>query len=156
MTHLPPIPDAASAPYPPHPAPIPEAQKLATAAAETAAARKAEAEAAAELRLKRAAQVGMGIGTALLVGAAAWGLRLYSRRKPAAASGRPAPRPADKARRGKQDRARVAAGQPYEVSYFARKHGLSVTEARAIIKEAGPSRTDANRLAQARKGGAAA
>ena len=53
--------------------------------------------------------------------------------------------------RKSSDPARVAAGEPYEVSYFARKHGLSTTEARAIIKEAGPSRAKANQLVKDRK-----
>lgn len=39
-----------------------------------------------------------------------------------------------------QDRKLVAATQPYEVAYFAKKHGLTIPEARAIIKAHGPAR----------------
>jgi hypothetical protein len=46
----------------------------------------------------------------------------------------------DKSNQGAQDRARVSAEQPYEVAYFARKHGLSQEQARDIIKKHGPSR----------------
>ena len=148
MTHLPPIPDAASAPYPPHPAPIPEAQKLATARAEAAAAQKREAD---ERQQRVTAAIGTGLGTALLFGAAAWGLRTYLRRKPAAqASAKPRRGSDDKSKRGSRDRSRVAAGEQYEVSYFARKHGISAKDARAIIKEAGNDRKAANELAKAR------
>ena len=152
MTHLPPIPDAASAPYPPHPAPIPEERKLATAQAEQAAADTARREREAEQQHRRATAIGTGLGAALLVGAAAWGLRAYLRRKPAAPARSRATRGGgDKSNRGAQDRARVAAGQPYEVSYFARKHGISAADARAIIKQAGNDRPAANTLAAARK-----
>jgi len=44
----------------------------------------------------------------------------------------------------------VAAGEPYEVKYFARKHGLSADEARDIIKAAGSDRKKANKLAESR------
>jgi hypothetical protein len=54
----------------------------------------------------------------------------------------------DKSKRGGQDRSRVAGGQQYEVAYFARKHGLSMEEARRIIAEAGPSRDKADALAE--------
>jgi hypothetical protein len=36
----------------------------------------------------------------------------------------------DKSNRGAQDRARGSGEQPYEVAYFAKKHGIS--EARAL------------------------
>lgn len=48
--------------------------------------------------------------------------------------------PDDKSNQGGQDRARVSAEQPYEVAYFAQKHGLSQEKAREIIKQHGPSR----------------
>jgi hypothetical protein len=41
---------------------------------------------------------------------------------------------------GAQDRARVSAEEPYEVQYFAHKHGISMEKARDIIREHGPSR----------------
>lgn len=39
-----------------------------------------------------------------------------------------------------RDRKRVAAEQAYEVSYFARKHGLSTKQARTLIQEVGNDR----------------
>jgi Protein of unknown function (DUF3606) len=54
----------------------------------------------------------------------------------------------DKSKRGGADRRRVARGQAYEVSYFARKHGLTAGQARKIIEQAGGSRERANRLAE--------
>jgi hypothetical protein len=56
----------------------------------------------------------------------------------------------DKRKRGAADRRRVAAGEPYEVSYFARKHGLSKDEALKIIKKAKGNRAKANALAEGR------
>ncbi len=152
MTHLPPLPDAASAPYPPHPAPIPEEQKdAARELAERQAADVAGLE-ASEARRKRAVlMIGVGLGSTVLVGATALGVRLYAR---FARSARPTPRQRasgdDKRKRGGPDRARVAAGEPYEVRYFARKHGISAAVAREIITEAGPDRKAANALALAR------
>jgi hypothetical protein len=46
------------------------------------------------------------------------------------------------------DRRRVAKGEAYEVSYFARKHGLTAGQTREIIGKAGGSREKANRLAE--------
>jgi len=46
----------------------------------------------------------------------------------------------DKTNVGAQDRARVSAEEPYEVAYFAKKHGLSTEKAREIIEKHGPSR----------------
>lgn len=54
----------------------------------------------------------------------------------------------DKKNRGKQDRALVAAGQEYEVDYFARKHGLDLDAARRIIQEHGPSRRACDKAAR--------
>ncbi|AUX78436.1 DUF3606 domain-containing protein [Sinorhizobium fredii] len=47
-----------------------------------------------------------------------------------------------------RDRGRVAAEQPYELSYFKRKHKLTEEQARKIIKDAGNSREKANALAE--------
>lgn len=155
MTHLPPLPDAASAPYPPHPAPISEEQK--EAAKELAARQAADAAHLEqnEARRKRTAlMIGIGFGSTVLVGAAAFGLRLYSRlERPTRASPRLHKRESgdNKRKRGGPDRARVAAGEPYEVRYFARKHGISSAVAREIITEAGSDRAAANALALARK-----
>jgi hypothetical protein len=41
---------------------------------------------------------------------------------------------------GGQDRSRVSASEPYEVEYFAKKHGISQQQAREIIEKHGPSR----------------
>lgn len=57
----------------------------------------------------------------------------------------------DKSKRGAQDRSRVAANEPYEVNYFARKHGITAGQAREIIQQAGPDRKAANALAERRK-----
>ena len=46
----------------------------------------------------------------------------------------------DKANRGGADRRRVAGGEVYEVGYFAKKQGISVAQAEALIKEHGNSR----------------
>jgi hypothetical protein len=54
----------------------------------------------------------------------------------------------NKTKRGGGDRRRIAAGQPYEVSYFRRKHGLSLEDARRIIERTGGDREKANAEAQ--------
>jgi len=56
-----------------------------------------------------------------------------------------------KSKRGAADRRRIARGQAYEVSYFARKHGLTAEQARKIIQQAGGSREKANRLAEKKR-----
>jgi len=56
--------------------------------------------------------------------------------------------PDNKSDRGPQDRARVSGEEQYEVSYFAKKHGISAEEARRIIAQAGPSREKADSLAK--------
>jgi hypothetical protein len=57
----------------------------------------------------------------------------------------------DKSKRGGPDRRRVAGGQAYEVSYFARKHNITAEQAREVIAQAGPSRDKANQPAARRK-----
>lgn len=57
----------------------------------------------------------------------------------------------DKTKRGGPDRGRVSAEEPYEVAYFAEKHGLTQEEARRIIAQAGPSRADADAAAEQAK-----
>jgi Protein of unknown function (DUF3606) len=60
--------------------------------------------------------------------------------------------PKTKTKRGRAaDRRRIASGQPYEVNYFARKHGLTAAEAREIIKQARGNREKANQLAEKKK-----
>jgi hypothetical protein len=43
----------------------------------------------------------------------------------------------DKSKRGSADRGKVAGSQPYEVAYFAKKHGITQAQARALIKKHG-------------------
>jgi hypothetical protein len=50
----------------------------------------------------------------------------------------------DKTNRNGADRGRVAGGEEYEVGYFARKHGISVSQAEELIKEHGNSREKLN------------
>ena len=50
----------------------------------------------------------------------------------------------DKSKRGASDRRRIAANEPYEVGYFARKHGISRQKAEAIINKTGGNREKAN------------
>ena len=59
--------------------------------------------------------------------------------------------PDDKSQRGGPDRGRVSAEEPYEVAYFAKKHGLAAEEARQIIASAGPSREKADAAAERAK-----
>jgi len=53
----------------------------------------------------------------------------------------------DKSKRGAGDRARVAAGEGYEVSYFDRKHDLTRQQAEDLIKKVGNSRKNLNEAA---------
>ena len=46
--------------------------------------------------------------------------------------------------RGQRDRSRVAAGQGYELGYFARKHGISRDQARQLIARVGNDRAKVN------------
>lgn len=54
----------------------------------------------------------------------------------------------DKSKRGKQDRDRVSASEPYEVNYFAKKHGLTKDQALKIIKDTKGNRDKANAAAE--------
>lgn len=54
---------------------------------------------------------------------------------------------ADNKKEVKLDRKKVAAEQPYELSYFKRKHGLTTEDAVKIIKQAKNNRQKANELA---------
>ena len=58
----------------------------------------------------------------------------------------------DRSNRGGRDRNRVAAGQGYELGYFARKHGLSRDEARSLIERIGNDRAKLNAAAERMKG----
>lgn len=51
-----------------------------------------------------------------------------------------------------RDRSRVAAGQGYELGYFARKHGLSRAQAKSLIERVGNDRAKLNAAAEKMKG----
>ena len=51
----------------------------------------------------------------------------------------------DKRKRGKPDRRLVASNEGYEVSYFARKHGITAEETRKLIKKVGNNREKLDR-----------
>jgi hypothetical protein len=57
-----------------------------------------------------------------------------------------------KTNRGGRDRSRVAAGQGYELSYFARKHGISRDQAKQLIAKVGNDRAKLNAAAEKLKG----
>lgn len=139
MTHQPPIPDAATSPYPLHPEPVQGGQPALPPVQEAGPAPKTEGVSTTML----------GVGAAIGIGAAAAVGLIYARRSRKAPAKPKAKTSGDnKAKRGKPDRSRVAAGEPYEVAYFARKHKISAAEARAILKEAGADRDAANALAK--------
>jgi hypothetical protein len=48
----------------------------------------------------------------------------------------------DTTNRGEPDRSRVAAGEGYEVEYFARKHGITAEQARELIARIGNDRDE--------------
>jgi hypothetical protein len=56
--------------------------------------------------------------------------------------------PDNKRNRGGRDRSRVAAGQGYELGYFARKHGISRDQARSLIARIGNDRAKLNAAAE--------
>ena len=49
---------------------------------------------------------------------------------------------------GTRDRSRVAGGEPYEVEYFARKHGITAEQARELIRQHGNNREVLDREAE--------
>ena len=58
----------------------------------------------------------------------------------------------DLANAGQRDRDRVSGDQPYEVEYFARKHGLTMEQARELIARVGNDRSKLDAAAEAMKG----
>ena len=46
----------------------------------------------------------------------------------------------NKSKRGNPDRSRVAASEPYEIDYLARKTGMPSALVRKIVEQVGPSR----------------
>ena len=59
--------------------------------------------------------------------------------------------PDDKSKRGSADRNKVAAGESYELAFFASKHGLSKDEARELIAKVGNDRAALDKAADALK-----
>lgn len=57
----------------------------------------------------------------------------------------------NKKARGKADRSKVAKGESYEVAYFARKHGITAAETRALIDKVGNDREKLNKAAEKMK-----
>ncbi len=54
----------------------------------------------------------------------------------------------NKSKRGGQDRRRVSGSEGYEVSYFARKHGITREQAQSLIKKVGNDRAELNAAAE--------
>lgn len=54
----------------------------------------------------------------------------------------------NKSERGGADRRQVAGGEGYEVSYFARKHGITRDQAESLIQRVGNDREKLNAAAQ--------
>jgi len=54
----------------------------------------------------------------------------------------------DKTEQGAQDRSRVAGDEPYEVEYFASKHGLTRGQVRDLIKRVGNDRAKLDKAAE--------
>lgn len=54
----------------------------------------------------------------------------------------------DKSKRGGRDRATVAAEEPYEVRYFAKKHGITQEQAQKLIDKIGGNRAKLNAEAE--------
>jgi len=54
----------------------------------------------------------------------------------------------DKSNTGGGDRALVAGDQRYEVEYFAQRHGISVEQARELIRRHGSDRETLDRAAR--------
>ena len=53
---------------------------------------------------------------------------------------------------GERDRNRVSGGEGYEVEYFARKHGLTMEQARELIARVGNDRSKLDAAAESMKG----
>lgn len=58
----------------------------------------------------------------------------------------------DKSNVGRQDRARVAGGEDYEVRHFAEANGISIEQAEQLIARHGNNRDELERAAQQMKG----
>lgn len=53
---------------------------------------------------------------------------------------------------GERDRDRVSGGEEYELDHFARKHGLTIDQARELIERVGNDRAKLDAAAEAMKG----
>jgi len=58
----------------------------------------------------------------------------------------------DKTKQDGRDRSRVSGSEPYEVEYFAEKHGLNAEQARELIAEHGNDRERLDAAAEKIKG----
>lgn len=54
----------------------------------------------------------------------------------------------NKSKRGAADRRQIAAGEGYEVNYFAKKHGISKDQAQKLIAKVGANREKLNAAAE--------
>jgi len=54
----------------------------------------------------------------------------------------------DKTKRGASDRKKVNKNEGYEVRYFAKKHGITVEQAKALIEKHGNDRATLNKAAE--------
>lgn len=54
----------------------------------------------------------------------------------------------DKMKTDGRDRSRVSGSEPYEVEYFAQKHGLSAEQARGLIADIGNDRDKLDEAAE--------
>ena len=54
----------------------------------------------------------------------------------------------DESNVGEPDRSRVSGSEPYEVSYFAQKHGISSEQARDLIARIGNNREELDAAAE--------
>lgn len=54
----------------------------------------------------------------------------------------------DKTKQGQQDRSRAAGNEPYEVEYFASRHGLTQAQARDLIAQVGNDRAKLDEAAE--------
>jgi hypothetical protein len=170
MTQKPPLPAAAQTPFPLHPVPHEANGKPAFFASDTPASDTATERYTLADRLSLpealsnnviAIGAAIGLGVAALAGALFYRGRVKPEAKPTRRSRTAAKSPAKPSRsRAAKTTPPAKAASPikgsaadgaYDVSYFARKHGLSPDEARAILAEAGADRTRANTLAKSRK-----
>jgi len=54
----------------------------------------------------------------------------------------------DKTNRGAADRRKVSKSEPYELKYFAKKHGITVEQATALINKHGNERATLDKAAE--------